>query len=90
MQVKWIKSGEDSFTIANLKVTGTDQLGIIGNITSLIANDLHVNMRSVNFGSKGKSFTGNLSVLVKDNDHLQQLIAKINKVEGVEKVARVK
>jgi len=90
MQVKWIKSGEDSFTIANLKVTGTDQLGIIGNITSLIANDLHVNMRSVSFGSKGKTFTGNLSVLVKDNDHLQQLMAKINKVEGVEKVVRVK
>ncbi len=90
MQIKWIKSGDDTFTIANLKVTGQDKLGVVGTITNVITNDLRVNMRSLNFSSKGKSFTGNISVLVKDNEHLSQLIAKIGKIEGVEKVIRVK
>ncbi len=90
MQIKWIKSGDDTFTIANLKVTGQDKLGVVGTITNVITNDLRVNMRSVNFNSKGKSFTGNVSVLVKDNEHLSQLIAKIGKIDGVEKVVRVK
>ena len=90
MQIKWIKSADDTFTIANLKVTGQDKLGVVGTITNVITNDLRVNMRSLNFSSKGKSFTGNISVLVKDNEHLSQLIAKIGKIEGVEKVIRVK
>ena len=90
MQIKWIKAAEESFTLANLKITGSDQLGLVGTITNIITNDLRVNMRSVNFSSKGKVFTGNVSVLVRDNEHLNQLIAKINNIQGVEKVVRVK
>ena len=90
MQIKWIKAEEESFTLANLKITGSDQLGLVGTITNVITNDLRVNMRSVNFSSKGKIFTGNVSVLVRDNEHLNQLIAKINNIQGVEKVVRVK
>jgi len=37
-----------------------------------------------------EKFSGILSVLVKDTEHLKQLIAKIMKVDGVEKVVRVK
>lgn len=90
MQIKWIKSEENTFTIANLKITGIDQVGLVGTITNVITNDLRVNMRTVNFNSKGKAFTGIVSVMVKDNEHLNQLIAKINKVDGVDKVVRVK
>ena len=90
MQIKWIKTAEDTFTLANLKITGSDQLGLVGTITNVITNDLRVNMRSVNFSSKGKIFIGNVSVLVRDNEHLNQLIAKINNIQGVEKVVRVK
>lgn len=90
MQIKWIKSEENTFTIANLKITGVDQVGLVGTITNVITNDLRVNMRTVNFNSKGKAFTGIVSVMVKDNEHLNQLIAKINKVDGVDKVVRVK
>lgn len=90
MQIKWIKSEENTYTTASLKITGVDQVGLVGIITNLITNDLRVTMRSINFNSKGKTFTGNVSVLVKDNEHLSQLMAKIEKVDGVDKVVRVK
>lgn len=90
MNVKWIKGKEDSYVVANLKIAGEDKLGLVGSITTIITNDLKVNMRSINFNSKGKKFSGILSVLVKDTEHLKQLIAKIMKVDGVEKVVRVK
>lgn len=90
MQIKWIKSEENTFSTANLKITGADKLGLVGTITNIITNDLRVNMRAVNFSSKGKSFTGMVSVLVKDNEHLNQLMAKLNKIDGVDKVVRVK
>ena len=90
MQIKWIKSEDNTFTSANLKITGVDKVGLVGTIMNMITNDLRVNMRSINFNSKGKTFIGNVSVMVKDNEHLNQLIAKINKVDGVDKVIRVK
>jgi len=90
MQIKWIKSEDNTFTSANLKITGVDKVGLVGTIMNMITNDLRVNMRYINFNSKGKTFIGNVSVMVKDNEHLNQLIAKINKVDGVDKVIRVK
>jgi len=90
MTVKWIKSEEKVFSITNLKITGTDELGVVSAITRTITDDLRVNMRSINFRKKGKHFEGRVSVMVKDHEHLDQLIAKLNQVNGVEKIVRVK
>jgi len=90
MPIKWISSDEKSLALTNLKITGKDELGVVSAITRTITDDLRVNMRSINFYKKGKQFEGRISVLVKNFDHLDQLIAKLNLVNGVEKVLRVK
>ena len=90
MQIKWIKGKEQKVATVTLRIEGIDELGIVGNITKIITDDFRVNMRSVNFQNKGKKFTGNVTVLVKDFEHLNQLIHKLTKVKGVEKVNRVK
>lgn len=90
MPIKWITTDEKKYATANLRITGLDALGVVTAITRTITDDLRVNMRSINFTKKGKHFEGRVSVLVKDFDHLDQLIAKISQVKGVEKVARVK
>jgi len=90
MTVKWIKSGEQVFSTTNLKITGTDELGVVSAITRTITDDLRVNMRSIQFQKKGKHFEGRVAVMVKDHEHLDQLIAKLCQVKGVEKVVRVK
>jgi GTP pyrophosphokinase len=90
MQIKWIKGKEQNVVSVTLRIEGIDELGIVGTITKIITDDFRVNMRSINFQNKGKKFTGSVSVLVKDFEHLNQLVYKLNKVKGVEKVNRVK
>jgi GTP pyrophosphokinase len=90
LEIKWMTSDENHFSIANLRITGADELGIVGSITKVITDDLRVNMQSVNFQTMGKKFVGKVSVSIKNNEHLQQLIHKINKVIGVDKVIRIK
>ncbi len=90
LEIKWIASDEYSFSKANLKISGNDELGVVGAISKVISDDLRVNMHSINFQTTGNKFIGTVSVSVKDHDHLVQLIHKINKVEGVSKVTRSK
>jgi len=90
LDIKWIASGEGSLSKANLRISGEDELGVVGAISKVISDDLRVNMHSINFQTSGNKFIGNVSVSVKDHDHLFQLIHKINKVKGVTKVTRSK
>tara|TARA_Y100000031_G_C8242355_1_gene396323 strand:- start:2312 stop:3478 length:1167 start_codon:yes stop_codon:yes gene_type:complete len=90
LEIKWLTSGGDSFSTANLRITGEDELGVVGSITKVITDDLRVNMRSINFQTMGSKFVGKVSVRIKNNDHLDQLIHKINKVKGVDKAIRIK
>ena len=90
LAVKWVQQKEDSHSAINLRILGEDELGVVGSITNVVASDLRVTMRSVNFKTRGKHFEGKITVLVKNINHLNELIAKLKKVSGVEKVLRVK
>ncbi len=90
IEVQWRQTGENKTYQTAIHVSGTDELGILNNITRVISEDLKVNMVSVNVDSKhdGK-FTGKFTVSVKDTGHLQMLIFKILKIKGVKKAVRV-
>lgn len=90
MSVKWMPSKVSGFSIINLKIFGRDELGVVGSISKVITDDLRVSMRSINFKTKGKNFEGQVTVMIKDHEHLNQLIYKLKKVPGVERVARIK
>jgi GTP pyrophosphokinase len=47
-------------------------------------------MRSIAFDTKDGRFDGRISLNIRDTEHLEQLIHKIMKVKGVEKVSRLK
>lgn len=90
IDVKWLNSGEKPFYQVNLKISGQDKLGMVESITRLVASDLRVNMRSVSFQTKGKKFEGKLAIMIRNNEHLTQLIHRLGQLKGVEKVMRVK
>lgn len=90
LETKWISSGGERYSTANLRITGKDELGVVGSISKVITDDLRVNMRSINFQTMGSKFVGKVSVSIKNNEHLDQLIHKINKVKGVDKTVRIK
>ena len=90
MPIRWHVADQKSFSTITLRITGTDELGLVSAITRTITDDLRVTMRSINFKRKGKHFEGKVTVMVKDIDHLDQLIYKLNQVDGVEKIVRAK
>jgi len=74
--------------LATLYISGTDELGIVSEISHIIAKDIGTQMRSISIESDKGNFEGILKVLVYNLDHLEFLIHKIKKVKGVISVTR--
>ncbi|MCX8081654.1 MAG: bifunctional (p)ppGpp synthetase/guanosine-3',5'-bis(diphosphate) 3'-pyrophosphohydrolase [Bacteroidia bacterium] len=88
VKAKWTTDQLISF-LAGIRLKGTDQLGLVNNITKIISNDNRVNMRSINFDTDDGIFTGTIMVYVHDTKHLNHLIKNLKKVKGVTHVERI-
>ena len=84
---KWTSQHEVSF-LTGLKVVGTDRVGLINDVSKIISEELKVNMSSISFRSDKGIFEGEIMLYVNDTRHLDLLIGKLEKVEGVVKVNR--
>lgn len=88
VKAKWMNDELISF-LAGIKITGTDELGIVNNITQIISNENNVNMRSINFDTDDGIFEGTVMVYVHDTKHLNHLIENLRRVKGVNRVERI-
>jgi GTP pyrophosphokinase len=88
LNVRWKQQANTPQFVASIRVAGKDTLGLVNAITQLISSDLKVNMRSISFSTKDGAFEGHISLQIKDTDHLEQLMHKLGKISGVEKVVR--
>ncbi|MGX1025097.1 RelA/SpoT family protein [Psychroflexus sp. MBR-150] len=87
LKAKWIDSTEEDFN-AKLKLSGIDNLGLVSQVTDLISKSLNVNMKNLNFSSKHGIFNGEITVTIKNKKILNQLIDKLKKIDGIDKVSR--
>ena len=85
---KWIDSSQEEFT-SEIKLTGIDNLGLLNEITEIISDNMHVNMKNLNFGTDGGTFTGTITVVVKNQSILKKLIQNLKRINGIEKVVRL-
>ncbi|RTE53165.1 bifunctional (p)ppGpp synthetase/guanosine-3',5'-bis(diphosphate) 3'-pyrophosphohydrolase [Arenibacter aquaticus] len=88
ISAKWIDSSQEEFT-AEIVLTGIDNLGLISEITEVISGNLHVNMRNLNFSTDGGTFTGRITLVVKNNAILKKVIDNLKRINGIDKVARI-
>ena len=88
MLAKWADSSQQEF-LAQLKVSGIDHIGLVNDITKIISENMHVNMKSISFESDGGLFSGKINVIVKNNTMLKKLLEKLKKINGIDKVTRV-
>jgi GTP pyrophosphokinase len=88
VRAKWVNDKLISF-LAGLKITGTDEIGIVNNITNVISSENHVNMRAINFDTDGGIFEGTIMVYVHDTKHLNHLKSNLKKIKGVNRVERI-
>lgn len=88
MPAKWIDSTQQEF-MANLSISGIDTIGLVNEVTKVISNNLHIDMKSVHFDSDGGVFNGKIVVIVKNKTILNNLVDNIKKINGIDKVTRL-
>lgn len=85
--VKWGDYRQYSF-LASIVFTGIDRVGILGTILSKLSEDVVVNIQSVNVSTNDGIFEGVFNIHVHSAEEVNQLCAKIAKVDGVSTVHR--
>ena len=85
---RWAGKGNSLYPIT-LRVVGNDDIGIVSNITSIIAKEQNVILRSINIkSSEDGLFSGSLIIQIDDLHKLHLLIKKLQGVKGVKNVTR--
>lgn len=88
MPAKWIDSSQQEFMV-KIVLTGIDHIGLVNDITKIVSENMHVNMKSISFESNDGLFSGKISVVVKNNTIVKKLFEKLKKINGIDKVTRV-
>ena len=88
VKATWSGKGNGQYSIA-IRVIGTDDIGIVSNITNIISKEEKIVMRSINIDSNDGIFKGNLVVQLDDTSRLEALLKRIRTVKGVKQVDRI-
>ena len=87
-KAKWIDSSQREFK-AELLITGIDALGLVNNVTKEVSNNLNIDMKRVHFDTDDGIFKGEIVVVVKNKNILDNLVQNIKKIKGIDKVTRL-
>lgn len=87
VKTKWVKNKEISF-LTGIKIIGLDDVGVINKITNLISGTLKININALTIEAKEGLFEGNVKVYVHDKDELDELVAQLQDLPGIERVER--
>ena len=90
VKAKWKGTSKAGAFQSTIKITGADELGILNRISEVISKDLKVNMRNLAINSKNGLFEGVIQLYVEDTKHLEMLLYRLGKVQGVHRAVRVK
>ena len=88
VKARWSGKGSSKYSIT-LRVVGSDDIGIVNNLTSIISREERLTLRSISIDSHDGLFSGNLVVMLDDTSRLEALIKKLKAVKGVMNVTRI-
>ena len=87
MKAKWIDSLNHEYS-STIEIFGIDNHGLLNKITKIISENLNLNMKKSVFTTEGDTFKGEITLTVKHKRILNELIDKLKKIPGVDKVVR--
>jgi len=87
LKARWVSSDRRDF-LAILTIKGIDRAGLVNELTKIISNTMKVNIRSLNISGVDGVFDGNITVVIHDTHHLEQLIERIKRIDGVTDIKR--
>lgn len=90
VNARWKGSSKAGAFQTTVKITGVDEIGILNRISEVISKDLRVNMRNLNVSSRDGLFEAQIQLYVEDTKHLEMLLYRLSRVQGVNKAIRMK
>ncbi len=81
-------SSEDSVFVAGLTVRGDDNPGILSDIANIIVSYNNTNIKSININTNESTFEGSVTVYVKNLEHLNRILERLKKINGIYSVER--
>lgn len=87
VKAQWSSQQDETFEAA-IKIIGTDRMGLISDVSNVISSELRINMRSMKINTEGGIFEGEIQLFIEDTEHLDLMIRKLERVEGVLNVSR--
>ena len=87
LKSKWIDSTQHDYT-STIQIVGIDNIGLVNKITTIISDNLNINMRKMSFDTEGDVFKGSITLRVKNKKIIDKLIQRIKKIKGVYKAVR--
>ena len=69
-----------------LHIKGTDTKGFVNKVTSVISNDMSVNLRSIYFQTEGKAAEGEVVLCIRNEDYIEKIINRLKKIESVSEI----
>ncbi|MBQ2873703.1 MAG: bifunctional (p)ppGpp synthetase/guanosine-3',5'-bis(diphosphate) 3'-pyrophosphohydrolase, partial [Bacteroidales bacterium] len=87
--VRWAdKENSGNSYLARIYLKGTDRLSMINDITRILSKVMGINIRRFNIGTEDGIFDGFIDLYVNDMDNLENLIRRLQKINGIESVYR--
>lgn len=88
VKAKWQPKSDIAF-LASIKITAMDRIGLLNKITDLVSNEMKLNLHSLQMETKDDLVESALWIYVHNAKELSELIDKLNKINGVQKVTRI-
>src|SRR5574344_1835840 len=78
LRARWAGKGNKQYPVT-LRVVGNDDIGIVNNITSVINKEKNTMLRGISIqSSEDGLFSGTLTVMIDDQNQLNQLVKKLS------------
>ncbi len=88
VKAKWMTNESIAF-LSGLRLKGIDKAGLLQTITNTISSEYNVNIRNVHLDTHDGTFEGEVMLYINNTKHLNNLIKKLKKVDGIQKVSRI-
>jgi GTP pyrophosphokinase len=91
IKATWNNEAEISKFVAKIRVTGRDNIGVTNSITQILANEFKLNLRALTIHPrKENTFEGIIVTTVNDKKQLDDLIARLKRIDDIISVERVR
>ena len=87
VSVDWSRQKDVQF-VAAMRIVGEDRVGVVSDITTVISKNLKTNIQSIEVDAEDGVFEGTIVLYVNDLSHLQRLMERIKRIEGIHGVYR--